>query len=54
MIPITKKAQISRSRMPQNQEVTIDAGGKRVGNFTPCSKCGKLNCKCGDDCGCGK
>ena len=46
MIPITKKVQISRSRLPQNQEVTIDPQGKKVGNFSPCGKCGAVNCCC--------
>ena len=53
-VPITKKIQMSKGAMPVNQEVTLDAKGQRVANFTPCMKCGKMNCKCGDDCGCHK
>lgn len=54
MIPITKKIQMSRGASLVNQEVTIDAKGQKAGNFKPCMKCGRMNCKCGDDCGCYK
>lgn len=46
MKPITERAKCKYGMMPKNQEVTIDAAGKKVGNFTPCKKCGKIGCGC--------
>jgi hypothetical protein len=45
MKPITERAKQGRGIAP-SQEVTIDAAGKKPGNFSPCKKCGKMGCGC--------
>jgi len=46
MKPITERAKCKYGMTPKTQEVTIDAAGKKVGNFSPCKKCGKIGCGC--------
>jgi hypothetical protein len=45
--PITKRAVTDYSKAPANQEVTLDAAGKKRANFTNVGGCGctgKCNC----------
>jgi len=50
MKPITQKAKCKYGSMPRTQEVTIDAAGKKAGNF----EASPMKMKGGCGCGCGK
>lgn len=45
-LPITKRAVTDYSKAPVNQEVTLDAAGKRPANFS------QLSCGCRNKCMC--
>jgi len=45
--PITQRAKCKYGNMPVNQEVTIDAAGKKPGNFSASPMKIKKGCGCG-------